>query len=186
MRARRLIICTASLILFSSAALAANPPIEPCDNTPLPEEVQQLLAQKYPSWRTARFSDLSDEEQNQWQKSKQRGLCPGIAKGHFDSPTSISYALLLVPTNPETLGYKIVVAGKKRGKYEFKVVENIENFSYAGNAIYTLPPGKYNDFYEDKTVTLTLDAFQLELMYKGIAAMYYWKNGRYHSLTASD
>jgi cytochrome c-type biogenesis protein CcmE len=177
---------TASKILVSAAPDAEKPRIEPCDNTPLPDEVRQLLAQKFPSWLTARFGDLSDEEQNQWQNSKQRGLCPGIAKGHFESPTSFSYALLLVPTNPETLGFKIVVAGKKSGKYELKVVEDIENFSYAGNAIYTLPPGKYQDFYQEKTVTLTLDAFQWEIIYKGKAIMYYWKGGSYRTLITSD
>ena len=148
--------------------------------------MNKLLLQKYPSWRTARFSDLDDEEQKQWQESEYRAFCPGIAKGHFESSASLSYALLLIPTDLEKLGFKILVASKRRGKYEFKVVEDIANFSHAGNAIYTLLPGKHDDFYEEKTVTLTLDAFQWELMYKGKATMYYWKNGRYHWLTTSD
>jgi hypothetical protein len=174
--ATRLTLFTIGLTLFGTIGLAEQPSKDPCEGIVLPEALVQTLAKKYPSWQAVKLSDLFEEQKQAWVESQyHRDRCPGIAVGHFESKTGLSYAILLFKKD---VGEKLVVASKNKGTFRLTVLTETE---YGPDTVYTVPPGKYEDMYEEDKVTLSLDGFQLEVYEKG-ARMFYWKKGKYHSL----
>jgi hypothetical protein len=179
----RLILSVTGLIVCGAVVLAAEPQKDPCDSVSLPEALKQMLAKKYPTWQAAKLSDLFEEQKQAWLESQyHRDRCPGIAIGHFESKTDLSYAIMLFKKG---VGEKLIVASKKKGIYRAVVlIESERGYDYS-NTVYTVQPGKYKDVYEDESVTLTLDGFQLEV-YEKHARMFYWKKGKYRSLVIMD
>ena len=60
--------------------------------------------------------------------------CPGIAVGHFYNTQSVSYAVLLVPTNHPDTAYRFVIFSKKPNQpaYEGKHIDSADQIA-AGN-----------------------------------------------------
>ena len=55
----------------------------------------------------------------------------------------------------------------------------------SGLVISKMPPGKYSDFEQTKSLRLKLDAVNVEWLEKA-AVLYYWANGKYHTIQVSD
>jgi hypothetical protein len=142
--------------------------------------LKQILAKKYLTWQAVKLSDLFEEQKQAWLESQyHRDRCPGIAIGHFESKTDLSHAIMLFKKG---VGEKLIVASKNKETFRLTVLIETE---YGPNTVYTVPPGKYKDMYEDESVTLTLDGIQLGV-YEKHARMFYWKKGRYNSLVIMD
>jgi hypothetical protein len=182
---RILVICAISLILLSAVTLAAKPRIELCDNTPLPEEIRKLLAQKFPAWRTLQLSDLHPEKQQLWLDGEHRNECPGITVGHFEATTRLSYAVVLIPRDTDKITFKVVVVGDgKQRPFKLTMLEEPE-YIVNYNVIYRVAPGKYSDVGQTQSVQLSLDGLMMRQLDVG-TTLFYWKDGHYRRLIISD
>jgi len=167
---------------FCSQARAADP----CDLSVLPQELQAELAKTYPDSQPERLENLSEYYRQSWLKEHPTD-CPGIAIGHFESKSELSYAAFLVPrSDRKRPGASIVVFSRIRTTARF--VSHLVLKWDAGNfydhsdlVISRVAVGEYGD---PKVVT-DLDGVLYEAMEKA-SSLYYWKNGRYQGLSISD
>jgi hypothetical protein len=167
--------------LFCSVAVSESPPKDFCHAAWIPEPVKQILASKHPEWRLLKLADLTNEQQGYWLESTHKLECPGMAVGHFESKTQWSYVLSLVPRDQKQSGWRLLVIKKgKSGKYYGQLLD--KDVQTIHIVVSTVPPGKYGDYYDEtESLNLTLDGFLLEVAGKSHPALYYWKNGSYHT-----
>ena len=159
----------------------------PCDGATVPTAITELLKDKFPQWRPKRISDMDADNQRFWLEGRDAGTCPGIAIGHFESASRLSYAFLLVPQSNPSGGYKVIVFSKQAGKdiYSPTLVDHAEGQTYSGLVIFRANPGEYKDLERNKAIHIRTDVLYLEWIEKG-AQLYYWLAGRYHALQVSD
>ncbi len=156
-----------------------------CAQIALPSGVQKALRTKFPGWKIESVSDLHPHYRDLWLKAHP-SQCPGIAIGHFQNKAEFSYAVLLVPTDKNTHGYKlVVVSGDPQGRYEPKILESWRKPLTSDVVINRVPPGEYSDPEDDQRVRLTLDSIHFEQMEVG-GALFFWRGGRYRKLIVSD
>ncbi len=172
------------MILLSVMAYAGQAPKDPCDDTVLPGSASKLISEKFTSWRVLRLSDLEITAQNSWLDSKEGKNCPGIAIGHFETKSDVSYAMLLIPREQKITGYRLVVVSKNQVSYSVRTLSK-NNVATSPLVIYKVPPGKYSDADEHESVQLILDGLQMEHMERG-AILFYWRSGRYRELIVSE
>jgi hypothetical protein len=179
------------MLLVTITALAARArATDPCDLSAIPEEVQTILQSSYHDWQPERVEHLYDDDRQFWIKAHPND-CPGIAIGHFESNTQLSYALLLI-SKPDRKrpGLRILVFSRAgaTAPYVSHLLSkwNIGLF-YEGSdqVIATVPPGVYKEAIGPHKAQIDLDGLWYETMEKG-AMLYYWKGGRYHELVTSD
>lgn len=177
----------ASLLSLFSAPVSASQASSACSETALPTSVNELLKTKFPQWRPKQVSDMDPDDQQLWLKSAHEKECPGIAIGHFENASELSYAILLVPKSEPSGGHKILVFSKGLAKdaYTWRLLDHAEGETYSGLVIFKAPPGKYSSWENTKSIQLKLDGVYVEWMEKG-AQLYYWSGGRYHKLQVSD
>ena len=177
------------ILLFSVLALGyplAAQPHEACPAISLPPQVQALLDHKFPKLRPKNLSDLGAYDKKLWLETHPRE-CPGIAVGHFESPSRMAYAILLVPKSGPVSEYKVVVLSKVLDKYIFRLLDHAEEGTFADSGLVTSkePRGKYSDFGETRSVHVNVDAVNVEWLEKS-SVLYYWSRGAYRSLPTSD
>src|SRR5712692_6588374 len=81
---------------------------DPCDLSGIPQEIQSKLEKDYPDWRPEKLDSLDDNDRGLWLKAHPHD-CPGIAIGHFESKTELSYAFLLISKpGRQRLGFRVV------------------------------------------------------------------------------
>ena len=175
----------ALLICLLVSPLWATKGADRCATTTLPTEVQQLLASKYSDWRPKAINDLEEGDRRLWLAGNSNS-CPGIAVGHFEQASQLAYAILLVPKSGES-AYKVVVAAhaKNSGAYYLAVLDQGSATPNSGLVISRMPPGKQSGFDESKSVRLKLDGLNVEWIEKS-SVLYYYSNGKYHTLQTSD
>jgi len=173
-------------LLFAAPAEAADP----CDTSVLPQEVQTNLQKNYADWQPERLENLYEEDRGFWLKAHPND-CPGIAIGHFESKDELSYAILLISKpDRKRLGFRVVVFSRSgpSATYVSRLVTkwNIGLYNQGSDEVIAkVPPGHYEEAIGPKRVQTDLDGILCETMGKG-AALYYWKNGRYHELIVSE
>ncbi len=130
---------------------------------------------------------MGAEDQQIWLSGTQSKACPGMVSGNFEAAGRVSYALLLVPKSNAIAGYKVVVLSKRATEeaYEWKEVDHAEASGSSGIVISKVPPGKYSDSEDTKSVQLKLDGLLVEWMEKG-AFLYYWSAGQYRRIQTSE
>src|SRR5215831_11719193 len=97
------------LCLFLLGLCAATKAADPCDISVLQQEIQTKLAKNYPDWQPEKLENMDEEYRGLWTKANPNN-CPGIAIGHFESMTELSYALLLVSKpGRKRLGFRVIV-----------------------------------------------------------------------------
>jgi hypothetical protein len=167
-----------------STSIAEKPPS--CDDTTLPAPIRDVLKSRFPQWRPKQVSDMGADDQQLWLNGPNGKGCPGITIGHFESADSLSYAFLLVQSNPSG-GHKMVVISKgpTGDAYTWKLLDHADGQTYSGLVISKVEPGKYSDFEHTKSIQIKLDGVYVEWMEKG-AQLYCWSGGRYHKLQVSD
>jgi hypothetical protein len=159
---------------------------DPCDLSVLPPELQTELARDYSDSQPEKLENLSEHYRQLWLKDHPND-CPGIAIGHFESKSELSYGLFLVPRpDRKHPGASIVVFSRTRLTIPF--VSHLVQRWDAGNfqdhsdlVISKVVPGKYGD----PKVLIDLDGVLYEALEKA-SSLYYWKNGRYQGLSISD
>jgi hypothetical protein len=180
-----------AMILFASVAFAEPMSQSPCDLALLPEPVQKFLAKKYPGWRAWSFPqedlDYSPDYLEDWIKNHAKD-CPGVAIGHFEAQSYLSYAIMLAPSAPERSGYRFLVVSNEHGTLRETIIwegnESADKVVY-GYA-YRVPPGNYQDFAKTKSIRLTSDGLVFRLIIGKQTILFYWKNGRFHELTIGE
>lgn len=173
--------------------LASAQPVaqDPCGLSLLPGPVARFLSEKYPQWKAWNFPqgdlDYQPDYLEDWIKNHSKE-CPGIAVGHFEEKSHLSYAILLVPDDPKRSGYRLVVlSDQQRALREAVIWEGTEPadkvvYGYA----HRVPSGDYRDFTKTKSINLTLDGFVFHLIIGKQTILFYWKDGRYRELTIGE
>lgn len=184
--ARLAFVSTLLLTGFSVRAGAAGP----CDLSVLPQQIRTNLEKNYPDWQPERLENLYEEDRKLWTDADPKD-CPGIAIGHFESKTELSYALLLV-SKPDRKrpGLRIVVFSRTAASGQFvpRLISRYDTGTFyegSDQVIATVPPGHYKEAMGSRKVVIDLDAILYEVMEKG-SIVYYWKNGRYQQLVTAD
>lgn len=177
-----LLIAALTMSAAGSATAARRPPKDFCANPPLVEPIKKLLSLKYyQQWRPIASYDLPPPHQRMWRRSLNRFDCPGIAMGHFERKSELSYAFSMKPRDPRQTGWRLVVISQTRqGTYHDRVLGQTDE-RVPPYVIYAVPPEEYTDAFETESVKLRLDGLQVEQMESG-AMLFYWKEGQYHSL----
>jgi len=181
LRARHLTILGLLVMGVCVRARAANP----CDISVLPKEIQTTLEKSYPDWQPERLENLSQYCRRFWLKDHPND-CPGIAIGHFESKSELSYALFLVPRpDRKQPGASIVVFSRTGPTIPFVshlvFKWDVGNFyGHSDLVISKIAAGRYGD----PQVLIDLDGVLYEAMEKA-SSLYYWKNRQYHVLSVS-
>jgi hypothetical protein len=188
---RRALLIVISAIFFLCAVFCTESnAADPCDISTLPREIQTKLEKNYPDWQPEKLKNLYEDDRHFWTEAHPND-CPGIAIGHFESKTELSYALLLV-SKPDRKqpGLRIIVFSRSAPSVPY-VAHLIAKWDtgtfYDGSdqVIATVPAGQYEEAEGARKVLIDLDGISYEVMEKG-AVLYYWKSGRYHQLATSD
>jgi hypothetical protein len=107
-----------------SAAVDADDALSLCQIDTLPKDIRDTLDRRFYGWRVQEAINLLPKARQKWAATAPLA-CPGIAAGHFEESRSVSYALLLVPGDRATSGYKFVVFSAPKGQsfYGFKLLD---------------------------------------------------------------
>lgn len=191
MPTRKHLLAAVAIFMYVSGGLCSQArATDPCDPSVLSPELRAELARDYSDWQPEKLENLSEHYRQLWLKNHPND-CPGIAIGHFESKSELSYALFLVPRpDRKHPGASIVVFSRTRPTIPF--VSHLVQKWDAGNfyehsdlAILKVAAGKYADPEGGPEVLIDLDAVLYVAMEKA-ASLYYWKNGRYQALSISD
>src|SRR5215475_11834090 len=109
---------------LAGAAVDADDALGLCQIDSIPKDIRGTLERRFYGWKIQESTNLVPKTRQKW-ASIAPLACPGIALGHFEDSRSISYALLLVPTDPGANGYKFVVFTPPPGQsfYGFKMLD---------------------------------------------------------------
>lgn len=182
--------------VVASVAVVTVPWVSPapvpasCDTAAVPVQIREMLRNKFGSWRPKQLSDLAADDQKTWLQSPSGKSCPGIATGHFESATELSYAFLLLRKSGLTHGYQIVIFSKQGrkgddGAYTSNLLERSDTEPDSSLVISKADPGKFSDLESEKSVRTNLDSVIVEWLEKG-AVLYYWSADRYRRIVISD
>jgi hypothetical protein len=135
----------------------------------LPEDARAALQSQFAGFYPQKVSDLSTEYQQAWLKDHPQE-CPGIAVGHFQSASKMSYAVLLVGSRGSLSGSKLVALSQTAKGWKATKVEE-EPVEYHYQAVAKLPRKG------------ALDRIQLK-EFDGGSSVYSWAGGRFHRSSA--
>ena len=185
-------ILLAQILVFAGSGAQAKA-ADPCDPSALPQELQAKLAKEYPDWQPQSLESLDKFSRAYWIKAHPKE-CPGIAIGHFESKTELSYALFLVSRlGRKQQGASIVVFSRTQSSSAFvpHVVRKWDtgnSFAFPDLVVSKVPPGEYEGYAESDEapmVSIHLDGLLYEAIGKA-SNLYYWKDGGYQGIPISD
>ena len=142
-----------------------------------------MLDQRFSDSRPKVLSDLRGYDKKLWLKMRSKE-CPGIAVGHFESSDRLAYAVLLVPKAADKAGYKILVLSKLSREYAATLLDQSKGTDES-LVISKVPPGRYSEFGDEKSVRLRLDGVNVEWLEKS-STLYHWSKGKYQNIPTSD
>lgn len=166
-----------SILLFCLCSFAlARSHDELCVDA-LPDDAVASLKSQFPTFYPEKVSDLSSEYQDAWLKDHPHE-CPGIAGGHFQSPSKTSYAVLLIGSRGSLSGSKLVVLSQSTGGWKAtKLTE--ETVAYHYEAVSKITQAKSH------SSSTSLDRIRFK-EFDGGATIYSWSGGRFHKVTAKE
>jgi len=177
------------LIVASVLSMADVRATIACNVTTLPVELQQRVKAEFPSWKIQDSGNLTENAKARWRAEKPLA-CPGIAVGYFESPTHLSYAVLLVPLrNPDSAYRFLVFTPKNEEQGNLIVVESSDAPGAANGFVRKVPITKvFNAEWRRKLnvggpegilfVDAGLDEYE--------ADVYFWSEGKYHHEPIDD
>lgn len=155
-----------------------------CGLSNLPVAVQRAILGEFNTWDIVTINDLAADDQMLWTK-KHPDECPGIAWAEFNGRGTPSYAVTLIRRERGKLWQTLVVAAAGRGgKYNLIVLSKPQETAQV-SVVEKLPPGRYSNADQSLDVSTRYPVIQYEVIESG-AIIYFWKNGRYKSLIASE
>jgi hypothetical protein len=107
-----------------AAPAAATEESAVCKRELLPPDLQDRLNKEFGSWHIQEPATLSAHVKERWRAEKPLD-CPGLAAGKFETDTSESYVVLLVPTAGKESGNRLVAFSTmpNQHEYEMKLIE---------------------------------------------------------------
>src|SRR5258706_1493098 len=95
-----------------------------CKSARLPVDLQDRLNKEFTSWHIQEPAPLSAHAKERWRAEKPLE-CPGLAVGKFETDTSKSYVVLLVPAASKEGGYRLVAFSTMPNQhgYEQRLIE---------------------------------------------------------------
>lgn len=173
-----------AVLFFSLARASENAEDTSCNANAIPDFLSTKMKSSFIGWRIKNLGDFDEFNRAAWVKAKP-SLCPGIASGHFINSQAKDYALLLVPKDQKNQSYKIVVFSLKGEKVNSLALERGRNKFVERIAVSSIPPGKYSGAEDSPTVELKTDGIVVEALEAG-SIIYYWSNGRFRKIIASE
>ena len=141
----------------------------------LPSDARDTLRTQFPDLYPQKISDHSAEYQEAWLKEHPQE-CPGIAMGHFQNLSKMSYAVLLVGSKGSLSGSKLVVM-TEGSKGAWKVTKlSEETMAYHYEAVSKLSKTKSAG---------ALDRIRFK-EFDGGASVYSFAGGRFHKSATKD
>jgi len=172
-RCLRASACLAVLVLLGAVAFARSHD-ELCADL-LPSDTRDTLRTQFPDLYPQRVSDLSSEYQEAWLKEHPQE-CPGVAVGHFQSLSKMSYAVLLVGSKGSLSGSKLVVMTQgPNGAWKVTKLSE-ETMAYHYEAVSKLSKTKSAG---------TLDRIRFK-EFDGGASVYSFAGGRFHKTAVKE
>jgi hypothetical protein len=156
---------------------------DPCSIEETPARVRELLKEKFPSWKIVTSRQLTPDDQKIWKKTNPN-KCPGYMAGNFQSTDRLSYAFNLFRQDQKRLSEVLVVIDSDGEDYKLHVLSKPQEAAILG-VITKQPAGIYTSFDETKRIKTTFPVISYEQLEDG-QLIYYWANGRYHSIQTSD
>jgi len=175
------------LIVASLLSMSATHAASACNLTALPLELQERLKTQFSSWKIQDSANLTESAKELWQSEKPLA-CPGIATGKFESPTLISYALLLVPLRNPHSAYRFLVFTPKNGAQAGLTIVEGADAPGAGNFVRTVALTKVLSATSRRKLNAAGPEGILFVYAPGDeseADVYFWAEGKYHSLPSS-
>jgi hypothetical protein len=168
-----------SLYLFLHVPMAAGaPPGGACD---LPKDLRSEVATKYPGKKVVTLADLQDDDRGFFQKDHNNS-CPGLVSVDFYGDGKPTLALVLIGNGEGKDSSVLVVA------HQVESAWNISTLATGGPTVpvvWSLPPGKYQDVYGNKTLRATRPVIVFN-KYESWGILYAWTNKRVAKIWISD
>ncbi|GLQ87714.1 hypothetical protein [Dyella flagellata] len=144
-------------------------------------EVQAELQRSYSGWQVVSLEDLRAEDRDLW--IKQHGTdCPGIFKAKLKSKAYKSYAVTIFKRDHE-LQQALLILNDGQGIHSISILSGPQEVAYL-SVVSKAPPGKYVDV-TGKKIAVSLDSVLYEAIEAG-STLYYFRNGRFSSITVSE
>ncbi len=163
-------------------AVGQHAETDPCEIA-LPPAAKMVVDDKLKGWKVVTIADLRPDDRRIWTE-KLGSTCPGVAAGHFDPRASSTYAVTLIQRRGQNLYQMVAVLTKKGQAYRLATLSSATQTSVT-SVVAKLPPGKYSDPVDSIRINSRFDVISYETIEAG-AKIYYWQNGRYHSLLTSE
>lgn len=178
-----LILLLGSIAVSDPQAAVAGKPRNLCGPESLPMGIQRRLKEEYRSWKIQELENLSPSAHSRWESEKPL-RCPGLAVGRFESATTPSYAILLVPVAHPDAGYRFLVFSRSTGDAgsEARLVEKLDQSGSANYFLHTTAISKFFDKasrkkFQAQTPDGILLVDSAEKEYE--VDVYFWSGGRY-------
>jgi hypothetical protein len=146
------------------------------------DEYNKYINETYPGWRILSLKDLYKADKDLWQKNRGNNKYPGIAIGKFDDTNENIIGLLIVHIADNQKNIKLILVNDKRNKSIVLYEADVGNFP----VIYTLPPGKFADFYDTtKIYNIKHECIAYEVIESSVR-IFYFDEGLYKSILYLD
>jgi hypothetical protein len=172
-------ICGVCCLFFSLVrAASASPPNDPCQ---LPQDLQQIVTEKYPGARLVRLAALKSDDRRFFQ-TDHGNACPGLVSVDFYGDGKPTVALVLVAGDGPTEVAKLVVAHRVTDRWRASLLETA---MLSVPVVWSQPPGRYDDVYGNKTIQATRPVIVF-CGYESWSIVYAWKGDYVDKVWLSD
>jgi hypothetical protein len=146
------------------------------------DEYNKYINETYQGWRILELKDLYKDDKDLWQKNRGDNRYPGIAIGKFDDTNENTTGLLIGHSVGNQKSIKLILISDKRNKSIVLYEADVGNYP----VIYTLPPGKYTDFYDTSEIyNVKHECIAFEIIEASVKIFYFYE-GSYKSILYSD
>jgi hypothetical protein len=150
-----------------------------------PKPIRMLLARRYADWKIVDASDLERSDQESWFK-RYGTRCPGLVTGHFTRSAGDSEYVALLTKKTRRGVFETAVlftSSGARQRYSTKTLSK-PGLTTTASVLWRLPSGRYTAVDEDATIRAPFDVIIYEKIEAG-ALLFYWRDGRFHSIPYS-
>jgi len=174
-------------ILFLFLILIISNSCRPTNNNSKTEDLfepyNNIIDVQFKGWHILKLGELNTDDIKLWKQNRGENMTPGMAKGKYESKEEM-VALLIVSEINRQKKVKLILLKNNVADTPIKILREENVFNYP--VIYSLPPAKYNDFYD---TTKYIDTKNDCIAYEHIEAstiIYYYDKEKYIELVYSD
>jgi hypothetical protein len=181
MRLKTLVICLLGLYTFVSVRTATAGSSN--DECTLPPDLNAYISQKYPAAHVATLADLEIDDSGFFQKDHS-GDCPGLVKVDFYGDGKPTLALILIIKSGAKDDSELFVAHQVGNIWRMTEL-GTGNPSPYSPAVWSQPPGEYQDVYGNKSIRATNPVIVF-CKYEAWAIVYAWTGKDVKKVWISD